>query len=163
MHGGLSMETQLQNVRLQELVTQCAHCIDDDRLEDWPSYFTDDAQYRIVTRENHERKLPLSLVYCNGTGMLADRISALRTANIYEPHTYCHILGPLQLLNSDGGKYQTRTNFTILRTMSEGDLSIFTCGKFLDTIVEHDGALKFKQRLIILDSRRIDTLLVIPI
>jgi anthranilate 1,2-dioxygenase small subunit len=47
--------------------------------------------------------------------------------------------------------------------MSEGDMSVFAYGKYIDRIVEQGGGLKFKERSIILESRRIDTLLVIPI
>ena len=149
--------------RIQNLLAQCAHTIDDDRLEDWSGYFTPDGVYKITSRENFDRGLPLSMVYCTGTGMLDDRIAALRTANIYEPHVYCHMVGAVELTQQQAGAFHTRANFTILRTMSEGDMSIFACGRYLDVIVETDLGLKFKQRTIVLDSRRVDTLLVIPI
>ena len=42
-------------------------------------------------------------------------------------------------------------------------MSIFACGKYIDRIVEDRGDLKFRERSIILESRRIDTLLVIPL
>ena len=149
--------------RIQNLLAQYAHAIDDDRLEEWSGFFLADGVYKITSRENFDRNLPLSMVYCTGTGMLDDRISALRTANIYEPHVYCHMVGAVELLETSANVYRTRSNFTILRTMSEGDMSIFACGRYLDTIVETDAGLKFRERTIVLDSRRIDTLLVIPI
>lgn len=149
--------------RLQNLLVQYAHAIDDDRLEEWSSFFTADCVYKITSRENYDRKLPVSLVYCTGPGMLDDRISALRTANIYEPHTYCHMIGVLELLRAGAGEYETRSNFMILRTMAEGDMSVFLAGKYIDTIVETGEGLKFRNRTIILESRRIDTLLVIPV
>lgn len=153
--------------RLQNMLAQYAHAIDDDRLEDWSGFFTPDGTYKIISRENHDRGLPVALVYCTGTGMLDDRISALRTANIYEPHTYCHLVGALELTGQEekaGARiYKTRTNFTIHRTMAEGDMSLFSCGRYIDTIAETDDGLKFAERTVILDSRRIDTLLVIPI
>lgn len=149
--------------RIQNLLAQYAHAIDDDRLEDWSGFFTADGQYKITSRENFDRGLPLSMVYCTGTGMLDDRIAALRTANIYEPHVYCHMVGAVELTGGTNGEYHTRANFTVLRTMSEGDMSIFACGRYLDIISETEAGLKFKQRTIVLDSRRVDTLLVIPI
>src|SRR5262245_52392325 len=135
-----------------------AHCIDSDRLEQWPDFFVDDGVYRVFTRENHERKLPVSLIYCAGRGMLADRISALRTANIYEPHVYCHTVGALRLLGTEAGAWHTESNFTVIRTMAGGEMSVFACGRYLDRIVEHGGRLAFAERLVVLDSRRIDTL-----
>lgn len=150
-------------LRMDALMADYVHCIDEDRLEEWPDFFTDDARYRVTSRENHELNLPVNLIYCDGKGMIRDRISALRTANIYEPHTYCHMLSALRILDAEDGVYRAQSNFTVIRTMSEGDMSVFVCGKYIDRIVEQDGALKFNRRDVILDSRQIDILLAIPI
>lgn len=150
-------------LRIEALMADYAHCIDEDRLEEWPGFFTVDGVYRVTSRENYDLDLPVNLIQCEGTGMFRDRISALRTANIFEPHTYCHMTSLLKILSSDGKVHRTQSNFTIIRTMSEGDMSVFACGKCLDHIVEEDGTLKYKERIVILESRRIDTLLVIPI
>jgi anthranilate 1,2-dioxygenase small subunit len=56
-----------------------------------------------------------------------------------------------------------QANFAVIRTMQEGDQTIFACGRTFDRIVEADGRLFFKNRLVVLDSRQVDTLLVIPI
>ena len=116
-------------LRIEALMAGYVHCIDEDRLEEWPEFFTDDGQYRVTSRENHELDLPLNLIYCDGKGMFRDRISALRTANIYEPHTYRHMISALQMLGAEGGVHHTQSNFTVIRTMSEGDMSIFVCGR----------------------------------
>jgi hypothetical protein len=42
-------------------------------------------------------------------------------------------------------------------------MSVFACGRTFDEIVEEQGVLRFRQRLVALDSRQIDTLMVIPI
>ena len=150
-------------LRIETLMADYVHCIDADRLEDWPDFFTDDGLYRVTSRENFELDLPVSLIHCDGKGMFRDRISALRTANIYEPHCYCHMTAALKIDGRDGGEHRTRSNFTVMRTMADGAMSVFACGRYLDRIVEEGGALKFRERSVILDSRRIDTLLVIPI
>jgi anthranilate 1,2-dioxygenase small subunit len=150
-------------LRVEALMTDYVQCIDDDRLEEWPQFFVETGRYRVRTRENHERGLPMNLIYCDGRGMLRDRVSALRKANIFEPHVYCHMVGAVKLLESANGEHRGRSNFTVTRTMAEGDMSIFACGRYLDRIVEDGGALRFLERTVVLDSRRIDTLLVIPI
>ena len=151
------------NVRLQALHTDYAHCLDDDRLEAWPDFFIEEGRYRVITRENHELGLPVSLIYCDGRGMLADRISAMRTANVFEPHTYCHLVGVARILDSAETGCRVRANFTVTRTMSDGTMSIFACGSYLDHVVEEAGCLKLAERTVVLDSRRIDTLLVVPL
>lgn len=154
---------QSLRLRLDALFTDYVHTIDDDRLEDWPDYFTDAGRYRIITRENHERGLPAALIYCDGKGMLRDRISAMRKANVFDPQTYCHTTSAVQVLGADDSGAQVCSNFTVIRTMSEGAMSVFACGRYLDRITEEDGALKFTERTVVIDSRRIDTLLVIPL
>lgn len=150
-------------LRIEALLAEYVHCIDEDRLEGWPDFFTEDGRYRVTTRENHELGLPVSLIHCDGRGMFRDRISALRTANIYEPHSYCHMTGALRLLGSDGGAHRVQSNFTVMRTMADGAMSVFACGRYIDRIVEEGGTLKFAERVVVLESRRVDTLLVIPI
>ena len=149
--------------RIGRLNTAYAHAVDDDRLEDWPGFFTEDGLYRIVTRENHEAALPLAIVHCQGAAMMRDRVRAMRTANIFEPHTYCHSVGAAELLGSEDGAHRARTNFIVVRTMHSGAMSVFACGRYLDRIVETRGGLRFAERVVVCDSRSIDTLLVVPL
>jgi anthranilate 1,2-dioxygenase small subunit len=150
-------------LRVEDFYAEYAHTIDDDLLEDWPGFFTENGIYRVTTRENFDSGLPLALIYCDGRGMMEDRISALRTANIFEPHVYCHVMSALRVLGTSGGEIRARANFTILRTMPEGDTAIFACGRYFDRLVEEDGRLKFRERQAVLDSRQVDTLLVVPL
>lgn len=149
--------------RIVDLYNEYVHLIDDDRLEQWPDLFTERAAYRVTTRENYDRGLPLSLISCDGRGMMADRISALRMANIYEPHVYCHIVSVVQLLEATQHGCRTRSNILVMRTMQQGDTMIFACGRTFDSVVEDGGRLRFSSRVIVLDSRSVDTLLVIPL
>ncbi len=162
------MATTLTNdialrLRIEALFADYVHCIDDDALEQWPEFFTEEGIYRITSRENLALGMPVSLVYCQGRGMMADRISALRTANIYEPHTYNHGISALKVLSVTADGIRTQSNFAVFRAMADGAMSLFNCGRYMDRIVEENGALKFAERLIVLESRRIDTLLVIPV
>jgi anthranilate 1,2-dioxygenase small subunit len=95
--------------------------------------------------------------------MMSDRISALRLANIYEPHVYCHLTSSVRIVDSAAGEIQAQANFAVIRTMQEGEQTIFASGRSFDRIVEVGGRLLFKERTVVLDSRQVDTLLVIPI
>jgi anthranilate 1,2-dioxygenase small subunit len=139
------------------------HMLDSDRLEEWPDYFSEEGIYQVVTRENVERGLPLAVMSCEGRGMFRDRISALRTANIFEPHVYCHILGAMRLLRVDDAAIEAESTFAVVRTMADGAMSLYACGRSRDRLVLGPAGLRFAERTIILDSRQIDTLLVIPL
>jgi anthranilate 1,2-dioxygenase small subunit len=156
------LDTALR-ARVADFLADCAHAIDDDRLEEWPGYFTDDAIYHITTRESEEAGLPIGIMHCEGRGMLADRILALRTANVFEPHTYCHILGPTRLVETSGGVLAARTNFTVIRTMQDGATEMFAVGKYIDEIVVDGADLALRSRRVVLESRRVDVLLVLPL
>ena len=149
--------------RLDDLQTDYTHVIDDDRLEEWPGYFIEDSIYKIVTRENHQQDLPMGIFYCNSRGMMSDRVLALRTANIFEPHTYCHILSRSRYEESGDGSVTGRTNFQVIRTMEDGHMDLFIAGKYLDLIAVSGATLQFKKRLVVIESRRIDVLLCFPL
>ena len=46
-------------LEIERLHARYAHALDEDRLEDWPGFFTVSGSYRIVTAENHAAGLPL--------------------------------------------------------------------------------------------------------
>lgn len=158
-----SPEALVMRQRIEAFNADYANSIDSDRLEEWPAFFTADGAYRVTTRENRERGLPVSLIYARGQGMLSDRITALRTANIYEPHVYCHQLGAVKVIGPEGGGWRVESNFVVIRTMATGAMTVFAAGRYHDRLVEQSGALRLAERTAVLDSRRIDTLLVIPI
>ena len=154
--------------RIADLFTRYAHAIDNDELESWPGFFIAEAQYLITTRDNHLKGLPVGIMYCDGQGMMHDRVTAVRQAIVYAPHVYRHIFSmPLITVLEDGAAYAADTNFHILRTNADGAMVTYACGRCLDEIVMRGGGsggeMLFRKRTVVLDSSRIDTLLVIPL
>ena len=88
---------------------------------------------------------------------------ALRRANIFEPHRYRHIVGPVRIGKIEGGVAEVRSNFIAVRIMHDGEMSLFAAGRYLDRIDISAEPYRFAERLVILDSQKIDTLLVIPL
>lgn len=151
---------------LNELITlnaDYAAAIDDNRLEEWPSFFTQQCFYRITTAQNHARGLPAGLVYADSRQMLVDRVLSLRKANIYERQSLRHLLGLPRIENENGDLVCTRTSFAALRIMRTGETEIFASGNFLDELVRVDGKLLLQRRDVVCDSQRIDTLLALPL
>lgn len=148
---------------IEDFIVDYAHMIDDDRLEEWPDCFTDPCVYRIINRENHARNRAIGVMECRSRGMLRDRIKALREANVYEPHVYRHLLSGTRILGCDGGVWRAETSFAVIRTMQEGDMSVFGAGKYVDEIVLDDNRPRFRSRVVVTDSPRVHTLVVIPL
>jgi 3-phenylpropionate/cinnamic acid dioxygenase small subunit len=151
------------SAQLGDFLTRYAETLDDALVDDWVEFFEEDAIYQITTRENHEAGYPVGIVYCEGRGMLLDRIKALKIANIFEHHVYCHINGQPRILEDRDAVWTVRSNFVVYRTMYDGQAELFASGKYLDRIRHGADGLRFKERRVVLDSRRIDTLLVFPL
>src|SRR5579862_2722150 len=148
---------------INELIAAYADCIDDDRLEDWPDFFVDDCRYLITDRDSHEAGLKHGVIYCASRGMLVDRVTSLRRVLMFEAHRYRHLVGPTRILKLAGGVAETRSNLFVARIMHDGGTSLFATGRYLDRIDVSRQPYRFIERLVVLDSQKIDTLLVIPL
>src|SRR5580700_7631329 len=146
-----------RRLELEALYTDYVHCLDDDRLEEWPDFFVEDCFYRITSAENFEAGLPVGLVYLTSRAMLADRVMALRKANIYEPQRYRHLISAIKL-GEEGGELAITANFLVVRTMQDGAMSLFAAGRYVDRIVRRGDGWKFARKEVVLDSRQVDTL-----
>ena len=69
-------------------------------------------------------------------------------------HFYCHLQSGIRITGMDGDAYVVETSFAIVRTMQEGDMSIFCAGKFVDEIV-FDGDTPLFRKTAVTDSNRI--------
>ena len=156
------MDIELQLI-VENLLARYVHTLDDDRLEDWPGYFVEQGHYRITTAENFERKLPLPLIYADSRAMLRDRVSALRHANIYKAQRYRHAVSSTLVERVDAHTVSAISNFQVVRIMHTGESLLFASGRYLDRIRLDGKEPQFEEKLVVLDSRSVDTLLAIPL
>jgi 3-phenylpropionate/cinnamic acid dioxygenase small subunit len=150
--------------QLNALNAKYAKCIDDDRLEVWPEFFLDECLYKITTADNHRQGLAAGMVYADSRGMLQDRVTALREANVYERQWYRHIVSAPVVVECAQQGVATETAFLVMRVMRGGKTDVFATGKYVDRIaVDANGELKFAERIVVCDSNVVDTLLAIPL
>jgi anthranilate 1,2-dioxygenase small subunit len=159
----MQLEAVVRRLEIEQLYTDYVHCLDSDELEHWPDFFTEDCFYRVTSAENYEAGMPLGLIHATSRNMLKDRVSALREANIYEPQCYRHLVSSIKLLAERGDMLDLVANFLVVRTMQEGDMTLFAAGCYLDRVSLTDGDWKFARKEVVLDSCQIDTLLAISI
>jgi anthranilate 1,2-dioxygenase small subunit len=159
----MQFEAVVRRLELEQLYTDYVHCLDADELERWPDFFIEDCFYRITSAENYEAGMPLGLIHATSRNMLKDRVSALREANIYEPQRYRHLVSSIKFVEEHEAALDLMANFLVVRTMQEGDMTLFGTGRYVDQVTRQYGAWKFARKTVVLDSRQIDTLLAIPI
>ena len=134
------------------------------RLEQWPEFFVEDCLYSVISRSNYEAGRRAGFIWCDNRNMLVDRIRSLRSANVYQPHLYRHILSPSRILAASGEVVKAETSFAVIRTsLPDGAMTVFSAGRYLDEIVLEGARTRFRSRIAVTDSDTIDMLLVIPI
>lgn len=148
---------------VQQLLAEYVEVLDDDRLEQWPGLFVESAVYRVLPRENSDRGLPAAAIDCTSRGMLVDRVVSMRQANIYAVHYHRHLLSNLRITQRADDEVRAQSNFAVLQTRVDGQTSIYSAGKYQDRIVVEDGVLRFKEKLVVFDTYRIDSLMVRPL
>lgn len=157
------MDMALQ-FKVQELNARYAQAIDDDRLEAWPGFFLETCRYLVTNADNVERGLPIGIMYATSGAMLRDRVRSLRGANVYEAQRYRHVIGPALVDALEDGVVRARTSFMVARVMHTGETVLFATGRYEDRIaIAGEGGPLFAEKLVVLDSRQIDTLLAIPL
>jgi 3-phenylpropionate/cinnamic acid dioxygenase small subunit len=159
----MDLPAVVRRLEVEDLYAAYAACLDADKLEAWPDFFIENCHYRVTSAENYAAGMRLGLIYATSRAMLHDRVSALREANIYEPQHYRHVISRI-MPKGDGSAFDVEANFLVVRTMQDGDMSIFAAGLYVDRVVRAgDSGWQFASKIVVLDSRRIDTLLAIPL
>jgi anthranilate 1,2-dioxygenase small subunit len=148
---------------LQALQNRYITTIDQDRLEEWPGLFIAEGRYEIVPRENVDLGLPAGLMHCFGQPMMRDRVVALRKANVFERQLYRHFVSGLRIVTGSGDRVETASNYMVVRTLSETDLSIFQVGVYEDIVVRTESGWRYAAKRAIFDNARVHTLLAIPV
>ena len=148
---------------IARLQMEYVHALDGNELERWPQFFTEQCLYQIIPRADHEQGRRIGIWFCDNRGMLEDRVSSIREVNVYEPHVYRHVIGPTEILGHQDGAWSAQTSYLVVRTMHDGEMTLFSAGRYLDEIVMDGGAARFVKRVVVPDSWRFDTLVAIPI
>ena len=137
--------------------------LDNDRLEAWPTLFTENCLYEIVPKENADRGLPIGIIYCTNQKMLRDRVVSLRNANIYEEHTYRHMTSGLTITSEQDGVIETESSYVVVQTRADGESGVYQAGKYFDRIMRTADGLRYRSKRVVYDTSRVQTLLATPI
>jgi anthranilate 1,2-dioxygenase small subunit len=140
-----------------------ARCLDENRLKEWPDFFTEDCRYLIQPRDNLEQGLEGYWLYFEGKGMLRDRVVSLLDVNIYHIHYERRMVSNVMVVGRDGGAWLARANYLMLHTDNEGRSQIFSIGEYRDRIVEAQGTLRFAERQVIPDTFTVSSHISMPL
>ena len=148
-----------------ELLATYADCLDDGRFEDWLELFTEDASYKVVARDNHDRGLPATMVLCTNKNMIRDRIAALLGATKYNFHYDRHVVGQLRVRprSDSDGEWELRASYAVFQTSHEGRSSLFSVGRYDDRLRMQGDRLLFCEKTVVVDTFAIPGMLATPL
>jgi 3-phenylpropionate/cinnamic acid dioxygenase small subunit len=148
---------------LDDLYAQYAGCLDEERFEEWPEFFTDPCIYKIIPRINFERGLPLAIWLCESKGYLQDRVVAIRKTSVYGPRYVRRMVSGIRVMSASVDEIEVRANYAVFETLPDEFTRVFSVGQYRDRVVKIDGAMKFKEKLCIFDSELVPNSLIYPL
>jgi anthranilate 1,2-dioxygenase small subunit len=145
------------------LLAQYGFLADAGKYEEWLDLFSSRCAYYVKPRENHELGLPAALIYCDSRAMLEDRIHALRIACKYNIHTDRHLIGLPRIVSRGPDGISIEAPFAVYQTEQEGDTRLFATGLYHDRLERSGEHFKISEKMVLLDSFAIPSLLATPL
>lgn len=150
-------------IELIRLYSDYAAAVDSAQWDRWVEFFTDDCEYKIQPRENHERGFPLATLALLSKAMLKDRVYGIHETLYHDPYYQRHVVGLPIIREDKDGVITAEANYAVFRTKLSGESTVFNVGRYLDRIQREGGQLKFISRLCIYDSEMIPNSIIYPI
>jgi 3-phenylpropionate/cinnamic acid dioxygenase small subunit len=136
---------------------------DEAKYDEWLGLFADECSYTVMPKENYERGLPAGLIYCDSRAILEDRIESLRTVSKANIHSDRHIIGMPRITKVDHDSVLVEAPFSVFQTEQEGETRLFATGLYRDCLKTNGKGLKFSEKLVVLDTFAVPSLLATPL
>lgn len=155
------------NTELYLSVTQFyqtyANIVDQKDWAAWLELFVDDCSYKIQSRENFDRNLPMSALSLGSKNMLKDRIYGITETIFHDPYLQAHVVSAPLILSCSGDDIYSQANYAVFRTKNDGIAELFNVGRYIDNLQQTDSGLIIKSRTCVFDNDMILNSLIYPI
>jgi salicylate 5-hydroxylase small subunit len=148
---------------LAALNADYASAVDSADWDRWVDFFTEDCQYKVQPRENHERGFPLSTLALLSRGMLKDRVYGIKETLFHDPYYQRHVVGLPRILRREGDVIEAETNYAVFRTKLSQETTVFNVGRYLDRVRITPDGMRFESRTCVYDTEMIPNSLIYPI
>jgi salicylate 5-hydroxylase small subunit len=148
---------------LSHLYAEYATAVDSAQWDKWVDLFTEDCEYKVQPRENHERGFPLATLALMSKGMLKDRVYGIKETLFHDPYYQRHVVGIPLIVRQEGNVILSEANYAVFRTKLSQESTVFNVGRYVDRVHRTDDGLKFESRLCIYDTEMIPNSIIYPI
>lgn len=150
-------------LKLTQFYQNYAAALDQQDWETWLNFFADECTYKIQSRENFERNLPMAALALFGKNMLKDRIYGITETIFHESYWQLHIVSAPRIIQQSNNLIESEANYSVFRTKTEGIAQVFNVGRYIDCLNVTSDGVKIKSRLCIFDNDMILNSLIYPI
>lgn len=158
-----ALDTSAAKSAVEDLFAAYMDSLDDEKLEAWPEFFTENGVYKIVARENVERDLPIATWSCLSRGMMQDRVVAIRNASVFSPRYMRHVAGAPRVIEEKEGVVSARLSFAVFETLQDEPSRVFLVGQYRAKVALTTDGPRFRELLAVYDTSLIPGLLVYPV
>ena len=148
---------------LRDFYEEYAATVDRFDLGGWTAYFTDNALYRVISRESYSQGLTHATIYCDGIGMIRDRATMVEKVAVFEPRTLRHFITGLRIHSASQEKIEATANFLVIESLFDADPVLLLVGEYVDEIVRTEDGFRFCKRDAVYDQYRVRTTMIFPV
>jgi anthranilate 1,2-dioxygenase small subunit len=148
--------------QVEDFYAEYSEIIDSGNLERWPELFVEPCLYRMVSKENYDKGLPLSLMRCESLGMLRDRALASQSLNVYAPRAWRHSITQIRAREEDD-RIAVRANFVLFETLQDEHTRVLCAGRYLDTLARTEAGLRLREKICVYDAALVPGSIVMPL
>ncbi len=148
---------------LHTLYAEYAAALDNCQLERWPGFFTEVCSYKLQSRENFDRGLPLATLHFESRAMLQDRVYGAAETIYHDPYVQRHITGLPRVLADEADVLVCEAPVLIVRTKRDAMPEILCVGRYLDRVLPTPEGLRFAQRWLIFDNDLLPNSIIDPV
>jgi 3-phenylpropionate/cinnamic acid dioxygenase small subunit len=144
---------------VQELVQRTAMLLDAEDFDAWVKLFDDGGVYELTAYSPEIRRW---MTWQSSDRTVLDKMLKEVGEHVRDTARRRHIVGmPLVEINGDEG--QVFSNFSLFRTLPDGQSSLYMVGQYDDRIIRRAGAWLYTSHKVVADTRVLDTFTHIPI
>jgi salicylate 5-hydroxylase small subunit len=149
--------------RVEDFYAAYVETLDDGDIEKWPDFFTEHAVYKAIPRENYDRNLPLATMRYESRAMLRDRVVTIQKTILHAPRYLRHMLSNVRVHGETDGKLLVRANYVVFQTLVEQPTTVFSAGRYVDTLEAAGDSFLFAEKLCVFDTELVPNSLIYPL
>lgn len=159
-----------------DLLARYVRVVDDPRrIDEWPGFFTADAQYIVITRENEDRGLPIAVIRDDSKDRILDRVTLIKDFwgaggreedRHYNQVRTRHIVGPSWVELDGDGRALVGAHLMVWSAAQvdlQGAPRLIALGEYRDVVDFADGTAKLLSKTVVLDAPVLQDVFVYPL